>query len=744
MTALRRQPLDFSVSIEAADFDAGAPASGAGGTSANPQKLFAGPDPELHGVARQAYWWALLVPLFWGVGLLAYGQMVGRPQDAVQSPLIHAALLFALTLTPVGVALFGAFVLRQGARLAEEARLTRIVAEEMATPALISAALSNRAMFDVAEQIAATEAAARATREELAAIRAALAEDTRVYVEATAQAAEAATRSARQELLALQTVLAEESGPLVEAAAQAAESGDRLRRQLGGERVALEALSAQLATQAEGIEDTLKRSAAAIADASELTQAQLGEAEAALAARAASLDAVSAAAADAGRVANEDLTRQAVRLEDSATTVAEQMRQVEDGLNAQRTALTETAAALAGEQERRAEEAETLRARLEDALIAARFGAVDVREQAAQAAESVRELLSAAGDQLEAMTVEARDRRQILEVETREALALADEAFAAHRATLERDLSTLADGMTNVAEVAVRSAELFGETARGRLDDLQAAAAAADDSVAQALDRRLEEARTALDQLAEASFAAARQADAHFESRLNTARRLVDRSAALVDDAGERTAARIEAGAALAKSALSDLQGGLDTLGERLERVPLEARTATDQLARDLDSLVAAARDAADETRAIDEAFQERIRRNYEVLSQAVKLMSEVTARAAAEPVAPPPVAAALGPVAAPPPPAPAPAPQPAPPARSRLRLTPTPHPEPELATATNDEFQDLFVQAGGPPVTDGEPLLEPGTETDGWTWRGLLNSEEARQPAKPARAKSA
>jgi hypothetical protein len=159
MTALRRQPLDFTVPTEAADHPE--PVDSDASSIVRP-KLFAGPDPELRGVARQAYWWALLVPLFWGVGLLAYGQTVGRPQDAVQSPVIHAALLFALTLTPVGVALFAAFVLRQGARLAEEARLTRVVAEEMATPALIAAALNGRAMTDVAQQIAASEAAARA------------------------------------------------------------------------------------------------------------------------------------------------------------------------------------------------------------------------------------------------------------------------------------------------------------------------------------------------------------------------------------------------------------------------------------------------------------------------------------------------------------------------------------------------------------------------------------------------------
>ena len=43
-----------------------------------------------------------------------------------------------------------------------------------------------------------------------------------------------------------------------------------------------------------------------------------------------------------------------------------------------------------------------------------------------------------------------------------------------------------------------------------------------------------------------------------------------------------------------------------------------------------LDDLLASARRAAEETQAIDQAFQERVRRNYEMLSEAVQLMGVV------------------------------------------------------------------------------------------------------------------
>jgi hypothetical protein len=121
--------------------------------------------------------------LFWGASLLAFNQGFERPLGIIQLPAVQAAVVLALALTPVGVALFAAYVVRQGARLATEARLTRVVAEEMAAPALIAAALNGRAMADVTTQIAAAEAAAQAAREELLGLRQALAEDSRALVE---------------------------------------------------------------------------------------------------------------------------------------------------------------------------------------------------------------------------------------------------------------------------------------------------------------------------------------------------------------------------------------------------------------------------------------------------------------------------------------------------------------------------------------------------------------------------------
>jgi hypothetical protein len=192
----------------------------------------------------------------------------------------------------------------------------------------------------------------------------------------------------------------------------------------------------------------------------------------------------------------------------------------------------------------------------------------------------------------------------------------------------------------------------------------------------------------------------------------------------------------------------------------RAAGLPAAARDQADQVraavAAGLDDLMAQARRTAEEAQAIDVAFQERVRRNFEMLSEAMRMMGAAAvtppAPLAAAAYSAPPVAAP--PVATPPPPPPAPGrkarsaaaapseavPTPAGPAdspisaaalpgrlglRTRLRFTPT---------ATDQEFTAVFDAAGGPPgalAAAGE--AEDGEEgEDGsgaWTWKDLLAS---------------
>ena len=115
--------------------------------------------------------------------------------------------------------------------------------------------------------------------------------------------------------------------------------------------------------------------------------------------------------------------------------------------------------------------------------------------------------------------------------------------------------------------------------------------------------------------------------------------------------------------------------------------------------------LMKAVRKAAEETQNIDAAFQERVRRNYDMLSEAVRLMGVVAGAAggggagprlapaslSGDPCAPlrPPIARRRRNPSLPRPPAPALDP----PLRPRLKLTPT---------ATDEEFKTVFEAAGG------------------------------------------
>jgi hypothetical protein len=138
-----------------------------------------------------------------------------------------------------------------------------------------------------------------------------------------------------------------------------------------------------------------------------------------------------------------------------------------------------------------------------------------------------------------------------------------------------------------------------------------------------------------------------------------------------------------------------------------------------------------AVRRTADETAAIDQAFQERVRRNYEMLSEAAGAVtaagvSTVAARAASS-------SAAKGRAAPPPPPAAAKPSQPqplpiaefddegeAPGDRRRLRLTPT---------ATDEEFRSVFEKASTRKAAP--PAGEDGGQ-GGWSWRNLLSGIES------------
>jgi hypothetical protein len=316
----------------------------------------------------------------------------------------------------------------------------------------------------------------------------------------------------------------------------------------------------------------------------------------------------------------------------------------------------------------------------------------------------------------------------------------------------------------------LHSLEAVSEAAAEQRRQLEAQTRAAISALAQAAEETREAAaahaktaRDQVDQLSEAAFAAGQKANQVFEARLEEAKALVEQSSRMVDEAGVRTARKLDEGAAAARDSLQELNAMLAEIEGRAQRLPLSARAQAEEVRaavlNGMDELMAAAHRTAEEAQAIDVAFQDRVRRNFEMLSEAVRLMGTATAAA---PLAAPPRAAggrisARGPEARPAPPpqpdaearaaAPADAPadlpddtlqlddimEPAPKAaapaadpslaeklglRPRLKLTPT---------ATDEEFSQVFEAAGGPPKAGAEPV--DGEEGEAWTWKDLLAS---------------
>jgi hypothetical protein len=257
---------------------------------------------------------------------------------------------------------------------------------------------------------------------------------------------------------------------------------------------------------------------------------------------------------------------------------------------------------------------------------------------------------------------------------------------------------------------------------------------------------------------------------------LEEAKALVEQSARMVDEAGAATARKLDAGAAAARDSLQELSAMLAEIEARAQRLPVSARAQAEEVRaavlQGMDELMGAAHRTAEEAQAIDAAFQERVRRNFEMLSEAVRLMATATAAA---PIAP---LSALAPTAAaapaPRPPAgrisarraaapaepPAPEAAAAPPAEPDLELDDIMEPVPaaegtgsgatgpgatgsgasgaEIAdqlglrprlkltpTATDAEFTAVFEAAGGPP----KPEAAESDDGEAWTWKDLLAS---------------
>lgn len=645
-----------------------------------PHDAAAAEDPYRPPSGWPIYLIAFAVAVLWALAPLAFAVGYRNAIAPFRNDVFALAVFGMLAVGPAAFVFACAYMIRQGQKLGAEARRTKAMAEEMLSPAVVAAARA----ADVAHGV----------RDEIH--RAGIAAD-----------------EARETLLALRDALAIETEQLLEATQSSIRSTQELTGTIGRERSEMGALAHSLDAQANRVTDSISQQAKMVAEATELAETQLREAEAALSARAADLAAAAGEASGAARTAGEDLTRHIARLETAGAGVAEQVRAVESGLTEQRTALITLTQGLKADHAGFADQAEAHAAKLSEFIDEARASSQELSERALKGGESLRALMADAAEQFRDLAETAKAEREEFGQSTLQSLETVSGAAAEQRAQLEAQTRAAIEALAAAAEETRAAAASHASAAREQVD-----------------------------QLSEAAFTAGQKANQVFEARLNEARALVEQSSELVDQAGAATARRLEEGAAAARASLAALQEMMADVDRRAAMLPAAAQDQIElvraSVTEGLEALTAQARRTAEEAQAIDAGFQERARRNFEMLSEAVRLMGASASLPppppsvrAARPRPAPKASAASAPIAAAPPgdegdleledlmePPAARAVEPVadPGLRPRLKLTPT---------ATDEEFSAVFEAAGGVAGDAGEPAHEG----ESWTWKDLLAS---------------
>lgn len=618
---------------------------------------------------------AMAVAVLWAAAPIAFAVGYRSNVAPLQYDPFALGVFALLSIGPAAFVLLAAYMIRQAQKMAFEARRGRAMAEDMLAPAVVAAARAGDVTLAVRDEIARAAAAAD---------------------------------EARETLMAMRDALAFETDKLTGATAQTVRTASELAGTLGRERSEMSALAQTLDAQAAKVADAITLQARMVTDATGVAETQIREAEAALSARAADLAAAAGEASTAARTAGEDLTRHIARLETAGMGVAEQVRAVEAGLSEQRAALVALSQSLKTDQDVFAGEAQAHAAKLAAFIDEAQASASEMGERAASGSEQLRRLMSDAALQFRDLAETAKAEREEFGQSTLQSLEAVSAAAADQRAQL--------DAQTRAAIAALAKAA----------EETREAAA-----------RHAAAAREQVDNLSEAAFGAGQKANQVFEARLEEARALIEQSSKMVEDAGAATARKLEQGAASARAAMDELGAMLTELEERASRLPAAAAGQADQVralvADGMDELMAQARRTAAEAEAIDAAFQDRVRRNFEMLSEAVRLMGAAATTPAPTLAAPAPAPAG----AHPPTPRrsrrtthPAPAEPPADDAaaladrlglRNRIRFTPT---------ATDREFSAVFeAAAGAPPPAAALDAEESEDGGDTWTWKDLLAS---------------
>jgi hypothetical protein len=763
---------------EARDTDLGAPDSAASGSAVDLPRLTPlgaapGAAVAIRAPAAAPYYaTAFFVSLLVLLGPLTFAWSYQRDLIPFRNDLFALGMVVVLAVGPAAMVWLTAFVLHQMARMAAETRRARALTDQLTQPTDLAARRVGSAVEQMRLEIEHATAAAAVARNTLLSLREVLAAESERLIDATEVSSRAASSlsrelaAEREKMASLAATLDTQAGNVSEAVGRQArmvgEAADLAEAQLREAEAVLTARAADLAAAAGEASDAarvasedLSRQTARLETASHTIGDQARQVEEGLieqrTALMAAVDGLRADHETFAAVAETQLARLnevVVHAHQGASEVSQTASNSAEALGAMLASARDQLAIIVDAAIR---ERETLLEHGAELLGGLLTKTSDQLAHIVDAAGHERDLLSASAAQSVGAIAEiaARERQAMEEkaqVTVDNILAAADRArreieAQAQAIADQRGLlgASAADSMTTIAEAAAHERAQLEAQARETIDAVIDAAEIA----RKALEKQAETTRDKVDQLSEAAFSAGQRAEKVFEHRLNEARSLIEQSAGLVDEAGAASAARLGEGVASARATLSELEGLLTDVDARIARLPSEALARADAvrvtIERGMDDLMASARRAAEETQSIDAAFQERVRRNYDMLSEAVRLMGVVAGAAGGSPRPPTPsVRTATQPSPGQPEarseigglePRPVDPRQPSDAGlRPRLRLTPT---------ASDEEFKQVFDAAGGREAPRREPSTrEPApkggqTAAEGWTWKELLSAME-------------
>ncbi|WP_235068110.1 tipN [Asticcacaulis sp. YBE204] len=612
-----------------------------------------------------------VISLGWALCLTAFVLGAESNLAAFTTQPFRLVILGALALFPIGLIVATAFALRHAAALSREARRTAALADAMVAPASMAASQTTALVDSLRQQV---EQAVRAVR------------------------------LAHGDLDDLSQRLKGETEALLAAAEHARGSTQHITGTLAHERQAVIAMGQQLDVQAQGVIEAVDRQARMVADASDLAQTQLREAEAALAARAADLATAASDAHNTARVITEDLDRQTLRLETAGAGVADQIRSVEEGLSQQRAGLVSAALSLRADQEDFAVHLENQRAQLSEALTVTRTATVELGETSSRGVDVLRDLVLHAQEQFRQVLNGAENERTAFETRIHSTLSNISVMAADARDELIGETRHALEQLNLAAEDARRAADAAALTAQGRVDRLN-----------------------------ESLFEAGKKADEAFDSRFVAARRLIEDSANLIDEAGTVAADRLDRSFAHAREGIKQVDAALNELNARADELPIQAKSRLEEIRRAVeDGLIAmteAAKKAAQETESVDQAFQDRVKRNYEMLTEAVRLMGVLGSQPLpTAPTAPNPYVERFD----------RPKETPRDALRPERRNLATERPiERSRPRVGLDPLETPLTPAPTPPSARPS-VARPASVQEGWSWRDLLNGMEGREGGTP------